>query len=261
MADRAVRVLIADDHPVFRDGLAVLLASVPGIEVVATAATGSDAVDLAVELQPDVVVMDVQMPGLNGIDATRQLATRAPAIGVVVLTMSEEDGTVFTAVRAGARGYLVKGAEQEEIVRAITTVAAGGAVFGATLARRIADFFAAGPPTPTTAFPQLTARAGDPRTAGRRAVQRPDRHDPVPVAEDRTQQRLYRLRQAARRRPRRGDRPGTRSRTRTLTFKRRPVTPTPSARQPQHARPERPGQPDDRNVEDDRMLAGRLDPL
>jgi DNA-binding NarL/FixJ family response regulator len=158
MADRAVRVLIADDHPVFRDGLAVLLASVPGIEVVATAATGSDAVDLAVELQPDVVVMDVQMPGLNGIDATRQLATRAPAIGVVVLTMSEEDGTVFTAVRAGARGYLVKGAEQEEIVRAITTVAAGGAVFGATLARRIADFFAAGPPTPTTAFPQLTAR-------------------------------------------------------------------------------------------------------
>jgi DNA-binding NarL/FixJ family response regulator len=158
MADRAVRVLIADDHPVFRDGLAVLLASVPGIEVVATAGTGADAVDLAVQIRPDVVVMDLQMPAVNGIDATRQLATRAPDIGVVVLTMSEDDGTVFTAVRAGARGYLVKGAEQEEIVRAITTVAAGGAVFGATLARRIADFFAAGPPSPATAFPQLTAR-------------------------------------------------------------------------------------------------------
>jgi DNA-binding NarL/FixJ family response regulator len=153
-----IRVLVADDHPIFRDGLAVLLGSVGGIDVVGTAATGLEAVELAVSLRPQVVVMDVQMPGLNGIEATRRLATEAPEVGVVVLTMSEDDGTVFTAVRAGARGYLVKGAEQEEIVRAINTVASGGAVFGATLARRIAEFFAAGPPAATEVFPELTAR-------------------------------------------------------------------------------------------------------
>ena len=158
MADGDVRVLVADDHPVFRDGLAMLLTSVDGIAVVGTASDGVEAVDAAVRLRPDVVVMDVQMPRLNGVDATRRLAAEAPSVGIVVLTMSEDDGTVFAAVRAGARGYLVKGAEQEEIVRAITTVASGGAVFGATLARRIAEFFAAGPPTPTDAFPQLTAR-------------------------------------------------------------------------------------------------------
>ncbi|WP_432988660.1 response regulator [Dactylosporangium sp. CA-233914] len=156
--ERAIRVLVADDHPIFRDGLAVLLGSVDGIEVVATAATGLEAVEQAVALRPDVVVMDVQMPGLNGIEATRRLTAEVPESGVVVLTMSEDDGTVFAAVRAGARGYLVKGAEQEEIVRAINTVASGGAVFGATLARRIAEFFAAGPPSATTAFPELTAR-------------------------------------------------------------------------------------------------------
>lgn len=98
------------------------------------------------------------MPELNGVEATRELAAQAPEVGIVVLTMSEDDGTVFAAVRAGARGYLVKGAEQEEIVRAITTVAAGGAVFGAPLAARIAQFFAAGPTPPTMAFPQLTTR-------------------------------------------------------------------------------------------------------
>ena len=153
-----IRVLVADDHPIFRDGLAMLLASVDGIEVVGTAADGAEAVASAVRLQPDVVVMDVQMPKLNGVEATRRLAADAPSIGILVLTMSEDDGTVFATIRAGARGYLVKGAEQEEIVRAITTVASGGAVFGATLALRIAEFFAAGPPAPTDAFPQLTAR-------------------------------------------------------------------------------------------------------
>ncbi|GAA0810378.1 response regulator [Spirilliplanes yamanashiensis] len=158
MPDDDVRVVVADDHPVFRDGLAMLLGSVDGVEVVGTAADGVEAVATAVRLLPDVVVMDVQMPRLNGVDATRRLAAEAPGVGVVVLTMSEDDGTVFAAVRAGARGYLVKGAEQEEIVRAITTVAAGGAVFGAPLARRIAEFFTAGPAVPETPFPQLTAR-------------------------------------------------------------------------------------------------------
>ncbi|MGW5671077.1 response regulator [Micromonospora sp. NPDC003776] len=158
MADQPVRVIVADDHPIFRDGLAVLLGSVAGVEVIGTAATGGQAVELALSAQPDVVVMDVQMPGLNGIEATRRLAADAPAVGVLVLTMSEDDGTVFMAVRAGARGYLVKGAEQDEIVRAIRTVASGGAVFGATLARRIAEFFAAGPAAASAPFPELTAR-------------------------------------------------------------------------------------------------------
>jgi len=157
-AEEPLRVVVADDHPVYRDGLATLLGSVHGLVVVGTAADGVEAVRLAREQQPDVVVMDVQMPHLDGIEATRQLTTESPSVGVVVLTMSEDDGTVFSAVRAGARGYLLKGADQEEVVRAITTVAAGGAVFGASLARRIADFFASAPAGPAAAFPQLTAR-------------------------------------------------------------------------------------------------------
>ncbi len=153
-----LRVLVVDDHPVYRDGLAVLLGSVPGLVVVGTAADGAEAVRLAREEQPDVVVMDVQMPVLDGIAATRAITTDSPSVGVVVLTMSEDDETVFSAVRAGARGYLLKGADQEEVVRAITTVAGGGAVFGAALARRIAQFFTAAPSGPEAAFPQLTAR-------------------------------------------------------------------------------------------------------
>ncbi|MGY1834988.1 response regulator [Blastococcus sp. SYSU DS0510] len=153
-----LRVVVADDHPVYRDGLAMLLDSVPGLAVVGTAADGEAAVALALAEQPDVVVMDVQMPGIDGIEATRRVTSASPSVGIVVLTMSEDDGTVFAAVRAGARGYLLKGADQEEVVRAITTVANGGAVFGAALARRIGEFFASGPTGPETVFPQLTAR-------------------------------------------------------------------------------------------------------
>ncbi|MBB3085457.1 response regulator transcription factor [Geodermatophilus sabuli] len=156
--EEPLRVAVVDDHPVYRDGLAVLLGSVSGLVVVGTAADGAEAVALAREEQPDVVVMDVQMPVLDGIEATRRITAESPSIGVVVLTMSEDDGTVFAAVRAGARGYLLKGADQEEVIRAITTVAGGGAVFGAALARRIGEFFAAGPTGPETAFPQLTTR-------------------------------------------------------------------------------------------------------
>jgi DNA-binding NarL/FixJ family response regulator len=156
--DEPLRVVVVDDHPLFRDGLAMLLGSVPGVAVVGTAADGAAAVEVAREEQPDVVIMDVQMPVLDGIEATRRITSDSPSIGVVVLTMSEDDGTVFAAVRAGARGYLLKGADQDEVLRAITTVASGGAVFGPALARRIAEFFAAGPSGPETAFPQLTAR-------------------------------------------------------------------------------------------------------
>jgi DNA-binding NarL/FixJ family response regulator len=161
MHDEPIRVLLADDHPVYREGLAALLASVDGLEVVGTAEDGLAAVALATELQPDVVVMDVQMPGLDGIEATRRLTSASPHIGVVVLTMAEEDATLFSAMQAGARGYLLKGANQAEITRAVTAVARGEAIFGPAIARRIADFFA-GPPAAGSAaeqaFPQLTAR-------------------------------------------------------------------------------------------------------
>lgn len=154
-----VRVLLADDHPVYRDGLAALLGSLDGVEVVGTAADGVEAVDGARELQPDVVVMDVQMPRLDGIEATRAITADSPHIGVVVLTMAEEDQTLFAAMRAGARGYLLKGANQAEIVRAITAVAQGEAIFGPAIARRVAEFFSAAPvAAPGSPFPQLTAR-------------------------------------------------------------------------------------------------------
>ena len=156
---RPVRVLVVDDHPVFREGFAALLGSIDEIEVVGTASTGVEAVEQAAVRDPDVVVMDVQMPDMDGIEATRRILEKHPEIGVVVLTMSEEDGTIFDALRAGARGYLLKGAEPDEVVRAITTVAGGGVVFGAVLASRIADFMAPRPRTGGgTPFPALTAR-------------------------------------------------------------------------------------------------------
>jgi DNA-binding NarL/FixJ family response regulator len=154
-----IGVLVVDDHPVFREGFAALLASIEEVEVLGTAATGTEALAMAAALRPRVVVMDVQMPEMDGIEATRRLAAEHPEIGVVVLTMSEEDSTIFDAVRAGARGYLLKGAEPEEVVRAVTTVAAGGVVFGAVLAGRIADFFSRAPEqAASTPFPMLTAR-------------------------------------------------------------------------------------------------------
>lgn len=152
-----IRLMIADDHPVFRDGLASLLGPLPGMDVVARASDGVEAVALAAELRPDVIIMDVQMPEMNGIEATRTITADNPEVGVLVLTMGEDDGTVLSALRAGARGYLRKGAEQDEIVRAITTVHGGGVVFGASLATRIAEVLA---PTsrPERPFPELSQR-------------------------------------------------------------------------------------------------------
>ena len=110
-----IRVLIADDHPIVRDGLAALLSSVPGFDVVAEAGTGADAVREAVVHSPDVALVDLQMPGMDGFDATREMARVAPTVAVLILTMHEDDDSVFTAMRAGARGYLVKGASQEAV--------------------------------------------------------------------------------------------------------------------------------------------------
>jgi DNA-binding NarL/FixJ family response regulator len=153
-----VSVLVVDDHPVFREGFAALLASIDEVDVVGTATTGKEALDRVAELRPQVVVMDVQMPVLDGVEATRRLSAEHPEVGVVVLTMSEDDATLFEAVRAGARGYLLKGAEPEEVVRAITTVAAGGVVFGAVLAGRIAEFFARPQQQESSPFPSLSPR-------------------------------------------------------------------------------------------------------
>jgi DNA-binding NarL/FixJ family response regulator len=158
MTTDTIRVLIADDHPVFRDGLASLLVTQPGVEIVGTAADGAAAVAAALEHRPDVVVMDLQMPEMNGIEATRRVAAELPETRVLVLTMGEEDGTVLAAMRAGARGYLVKGASQEEVGQAISTVHAGGLVFGASLALRIADLLSGSTAPNPSVFPQLTER-------------------------------------------------------------------------------------------------------
>jgi DNA-binding NarL/FixJ family response regulator len=152
-----IRVVLADDHPVVRAGLAALLGSLPGIEVVGVASTGREAVREVVTTRPDVAVLDLQMPDLDGFAATRELARSAPEVAVLVLTMFEDDDSVFTAMRAGARGYLVKGAEQDEIARAIRAVAAGEAIFGPGVARRVLNFFSAPPPA-ADPFPELTTR-------------------------------------------------------------------------------------------------------
>ena len=155
----ALRVLVADDSAPFRSGLAALLQSVDGLVLVGEATDGDEAITAALELQPDVVLMDINMPGRNGIEATRAIVSSAPHIAVLVLTMHEGDDSVFAAVQAGARGYLVKGARQAELLRAVRSVAEGGAVFGPAIARRMVDFFAAAARANLAEpFPGLTAR-------------------------------------------------------------------------------------------------------
>lgn len=153
------RVLIADDHEEFRRGLEALLAAAPAIEVVGTAGDGAMAVALALDLQPDVVLMDLHMPRVNGIDATAQIVQSSPHIGVLVLTMMEDEESVFAAVRAGARGYLLKGARRGEITRAVQAVGAGEVIFGPGIADRVMTYFAGARSRPTAdAFPDLTDR-------------------------------------------------------------------------------------------------------
>lgn len=154
-----IRIVVADDHPVVRDGLRALFTSLPGTELVAEATTGQEAVRAAVVERPDVLVMDLRMPDLDGIAATAEIRRVAPQVAVLVLTMFDDDESVYAAMRAGARGYLVKGAAQEQISHAISTVAAGGAIFSPGVARRVLDFLSG--PAPSAAaqpFPGLTAR-------------------------------------------------------------------------------------------------------
>ncbi len=154
-----IKVLIADDHPMFREGVRSMLRREGSIELVGEAATGSAVIALATELQPDVILMDVHMPDVDGIEATRRILQQHPHIRVLVLTMFEDDDSVFAALRAGARGYLLKGADKAEIVRAINGVASGEAIFGPAIAQRLIAFFSAPQtPAPPPVLPELTDR-------------------------------------------------------------------------------------------------------
>ncbi|HEU0286641.1 MAG TPA: response regulator transcription factor [Nocardioidaceae bacterium] len=153
-----IRLLIADDHPAFRRGLELMLTDVDDIEIVGEAETGQRAVELAEQLSPDVVLMDLRMPDLDGIEATRRLCRGTPTPAIVVLTMFEDDDSVFAAMRAGARGYLLKGAEQDEIIRSVRAAASGEAIFGPEIAERVIAHFASGSGSTVAAFPSLTDR-------------------------------------------------------------------------------------------------------
>lgn len=154
-----LRILIADDHPLFRSGMRTLLEAVPEILVVGTAASGDEVIALATTLLPDVILMDLQMPGLGGIEATRRILATQPQIGILIVTMFEDDYSVFTAMRAGARGYVLKDTDEDEMLRAIRAVGHGEAIFSPPIARRLVHFFATPPPTvPARAFPELSDR-------------------------------------------------------------------------------------------------------
>ena len=155
-----LQILIAEDHPLFRKGMISLLSSVPDFEVVGEATTGEEAVVRAEQLQPDVVLMDLQMPEVNGIEATRRILRDDPGIRILVVTLFEDDDSVFVALRAGARGYVLKDSDEEEMVHAIRAVGKGEAIFSPNVATRMLAYFAASPPggAPPQAFPTLTDR-------------------------------------------------------------------------------------------------------
>lgn len=154
-----VRVVIADDHPVVLDGLRLLLGSLPGFVVVGEATTGREVTAQVDELQPDLVVMDLHMPDIDGIAATRNIVSRSPHVAILILTMFDDDDSVFAALRAGAGGYILKGAAQTEIVRALEAAASGEAIFSPAIARRVLAYFSeAADPRLRTAFPELTPR-------------------------------------------------------------------------------------------------------
>lgn len=154
-----LRVLIADDHPLFRHGIRALLEATPDFEVLGEAKTGEEAISLASSLQPDVILMDIQMPDVTGIEATRRILHTSPQIRILMVTMFEDDASVFTSMRAGARGYILKDAEKGELLRAIRAVGSGEAIFSPAIATRLIEFFAASrPAAPPQVFPELTER-------------------------------------------------------------------------------------------------------
>jgi len=158
--DSPIRIVVADDHPVVRGGLVALLRTIPSLDVVGEAADGETAVHLAQEHRPDVVLMDVRMPGMDGVEATRRIREQTPESRVLILTMYDDDATVFTAMKAGAQGYLLKESEQDDIVRAVQAVVAGEAIFGPGVAARVLGYFTEPPPAVAAEypFPELTDR-------------------------------------------------------------------------------------------------------
>jgi DNA-binding NarL/FixJ family response regulator len=155
-----INVMFADDHPFFREGLRTLLSSIPDMNIVGEAGSGEDAILIASMKQPDVILMDLKMPGLNGIEATRKIIETSPQIGVIVLTMFDDDDSVFSAMKAGARGYLLKGAGQEETIRAIRAVKNGEAIFSQSIAKRLMNYFTTMKPNGAVnpPLPELTNR-------------------------------------------------------------------------------------------------------
>jgi DNA-binding NarL/FixJ family response regulator len=171
------RVVVADDHSLFRYGLKAMLANAEGFEVVGEATTGEEAVEKVTELEPDIVLMGIQMPGMNGIEVTRSILETNPRVGVVVVTMFEDDDSVFAAMRAGARGYVLKGADVEEVLKVLGAVAEGEAHFGPEIARRLMGYFSTpNPAAPSEVFPELTAREAEVWTSSRRGATTPRSH-------------------------------------------------------------------------------------
>jgi len=155
----ALRVLIADDHPIFRDGIQTLLATVDDIVAVGEARTGEEAVELAATVAPDVILMDIRMPGCSGIDATRRIVAADQSVSVLMVSMFEDDETILTAMRAGARGYILNDADRSDILRAIRAVGQGEAIFSPAIATRLLDYFTSpGQSVAATEFPELTER-------------------------------------------------------------------------------------------------------
>lgn len=170
-----LRVLVVDDHPVYRDGLSMTLAATPDFETVGEAGDGETAVALAVQGRPDLVLMDLRMPGMSGIEATRRIVAADASIKVVVVSMLEDDDSIFSAMRAGARGYLLKGADRDELLTALRAVARGEVIFGAAIAQRVMAFFTGrSASVAAAAFPELTERE-------REILERIARGDPNPV--------------------------------------------------------------------------------
>jgi DNA-binding NarL/FixJ family response regulator len=158
MPDEPLRLLIADDHPLFRKGMRTLLGTVPDFALVGEAETGQEAVTRSLDLQPDIVLMDLQMPGGSGIEATREIVVASPTTKVLVVTLFEDDDSVFAALRAGSRGYVLKDTDEDEMVRAIRAVGNGEAIFGPGVASRVLAYFAASRRGVPQLFPTLTDR-------------------------------------------------------------------------------------------------------
>ena len=159
MNSKAVRILLADDHRFFRNGVRVLLETVAGFEVVAETSNGEETVKAALEHKPDLILMDLQMPDMNGIETTRRIVRELPAIGIIIVTMFEDTDSVISAMRAGARGYILKDADEDELIRSIRAVASGEALFGPAIAKRLMNYITdVSPVANPQAFPELTER-------------------------------------------------------------------------------------------------------